>query len=158
MDRDAKQKQSQNDQHDHPDPVRRHRKPGQRHQPYQHRGRYPRLGSRAHRARPSHPDCHNLWCTGEDSNLRSSQGAADLQSAAINRSATCAQSLRSIPHPARNPHRFGADRFPQLPRRLAATATCPMQSFLAGVSRLGEAERRFSPYELLMLTILITSC
>ena len=30
------------------------------------------------------------WCTGEDSNLRSSQGAADLQSAAINHSATCA--------------------------------------------------------------------
>ena len=32
-----------------------------------------------------------LWCTGEDSNLRSSQGAADLQSAAINHSATCAR-------------------------------------------------------------------
>ena len=32
------------------------------------------------------------WCTGEDSNLRSSQGAADLQSAAINHSATCAES------------------------------------------------------------------
>ncbi len=30
-----------------------------------------------------------LWWTGEDSNLRSSQGAADLQSAAINHSATC---------------------------------------------------------------------
>jgi hypothetical protein len=37
------------------------------------------------------------WCTGEDSNLRSSQGAADLQSAAINHSATCA---RSTEHPA----------------------------------------------------------
>src|SRR5215469_95400 len=36
------------------------------------------------------------WCTGEDSNLRSSQGAADLQSAAINHSATCAES-RSLP-------------------------------------------------------------
>jgi hypothetical protein len=36
------------------------------------------------------------WCTGEDSNLRSSQGAADLQSAAINHSATCA---RSTEHP-----------------------------------------------------------
>src|SRR5581483_1540074 len=33
----------------------------------------------------------NTWCTGEDSNLRSSQGAADLQSAAINHSATCAE-------------------------------------------------------------------
>jgi hypothetical protein len=48
-------------------------------------------------------ECHrktihnsNLWCTGEDSNLRSSQGAADLQSAAINHSATCAES-RSLP-------------------------------------------------------------
>src|ERR1043166_1485346 len=29
------------------------------------------------------------WWTGEDSNLRSPQGAADLQSAAISRSATC---------------------------------------------------------------------
>src|SRR5712692_4096622 len=33
----------------------------------------------------------DTWCTGEDSNLRSSQGAADLQSAAINHSATCAE-------------------------------------------------------------------
>jgi hypothetical protein len=32
--------------------------------------------------------CASQW-TGEDSNLRSPQGAADLQSAAINRSATC---------------------------------------------------------------------
>src|SRR5664279_87501 len=31
------------------------------------------------------------WCTGEDSNLRSPLGAADLQSAAINHSATCAR-------------------------------------------------------------------
>jgi hypothetical protein len=42
---------------------------------------------------------HFLWCTGEDSNLRSSQGAADLQSAAINRSATCAQPI-PLPNPA----------------------------------------------------------
>jgi hypothetical protein len=35
------------------------------------------------------------WCTGEDSNLRSSQGAADLQSAAINHSATCAENAES---------------------------------------------------------------
>ena len=33
----------------------------------------------------------NFWCTGEDSNLRTSLGRADLQSAAINRSATCAR-------------------------------------------------------------------
>ena len=37
----------------------------------------------------------HFWCTGEDSNLRSSQGAADLQSAAINRSATCAHIVRA---------------------------------------------------------------
>ncbi len=37
-----------------------------------------------------------FWCTGEDSNLRSSQGAADLQSAAINHSATCAHSTTPI--------------------------------------------------------------
>jgi septal ring-binding cell division protein DamX len=40
-----------------------------------------------------------LWCTGEDSNLRSSQGAADLQSAAINRSATCAHPFQPNPVP-----------------------------------------------------------
>jgi hypothetical protein len=41
-----------------------------------------------------------FWCTGEDSNLRSSQGAADLQSAAINRSATCAHTpSRTKTHP-----------------------------------------------------------
>src|SRR5690242_2257186 len=34
-------------------------------------------------------DSHENWWTGEDSNLRSPQGAADLQSAAISRSATC---------------------------------------------------------------------
>ncbi len=45
-------------------------------------------------ARPGAPE--KTWCTGEDSNLRSSQGAADLQSAAINHSATCA---RSTEHP-----------------------------------------------------------
>ena len=39
----------------------------------------------------------NQWCTGEDSNLRSSQGAADLQSAAINRSATCAHPFPAKP-------------------------------------------------------------
>jgi hypothetical protein len=45
----------------------------------------------------------NIWCTGEDSNLRSSQGAADLQSAAINHSATCAQPPSKQNAPAGNP-------------------------------------------------------
>src|SRR5438477_12804001 len=35
----------------------------------------------------------NLWCTGEDSNLRTSQGGADLQSAGFNHSPTCAEML-----------------------------------------------------------------
>src|SRR5271157_901100 len=50
--------------------------------------------NRQHRVRAQgHPQPihRKLWCTGEDSNLRSSQGAADLQSAAINHSATCAR-------------------------------------------------------------------
>src|SRR6266478_2119340 len=33
----------------------------------------------------------NEWCTGEDSNLRTSQGGADLQSAGFNHSPTCAE-------------------------------------------------------------------
>ena len=37
--------------------------------------------------------------TGEDSNLRSPQGAADLQSAAINHSATCAHRAEQIVRP-----------------------------------------------------------
>src|SRR5579872_1276727 len=31
-----------------------------------------------------------IWCTGKDSNLRTSQGGADLQSAGFNHSPTCA--------------------------------------------------------------------
>ena len=37
---------------------------------------------------PAKPSALRFWWTGEDSNLRSPQGAADLQSAAINHSAT----------------------------------------------------------------------
>ena len=51
------------------------------------------------------------WCTGEDSNLRSPLGAADLQSAAINHSATCAR-------PAKR------NRPPESPNLLSKT-TCP---------------------------------
>jgi hypothetical protein len=36
-----------------------------------------------------------IWCTGEDSNLRTSQGGADLQSAGFNHSPTCAEMLLS---------------------------------------------------------------
>ncbi len=58
----------------------------------------------------SHRSQSKLWCTGEDSNLRSSQGAADLQSAAINRSATCARlinsSVRTVARRPRHPARI----------------------------------------------------
>ena len=43
-------------------------------------------------------DIFKSWWTGEDSNLRSSQGAADLQSAAINHSATCPTCLPASTH------------------------------------------------------------
>ncbi len=57
------------------------------------------------------------WCTGEDSNLRSSQGAADLQSAAINRSATCAH--------ARAQHRISIPpKISRLPGRSRRPAGC----------------------------------
>src|SRR5581483_3200964 len=50
------------------------------------------------------------WCTGEDSNLRSSQGAADLQSAAINHSATCAETPEVPAFPITVPGPQGASR------------------------------------------------
>jgi hypothetical protein len=45
------------------------------------------------------PGPKSFWCTGKDSNLRTSQGGADLQSAGFNHSPTCAKtpSLRSFP-------------------------------------------------------------
>jgi hypothetical protein len=75
------------------------------------------------------------WCTGEDSNLRSSQGAADLQSAAINRSATCA-------HPAGTPTRHFL--LPANPRhsnrghrRLAVFAHCGMRELANALTTPG---------------------
>jgi hypothetical protein len=54
-------------------------------------------GESAHRQpQPLHS---KSWCTGEDSNLRSPLGAADLQSAAINHSATCAHRAEQIVSP-----------------------------------------------------------
>src|ERR1700730_2656127 len=43
----------------------------------------------------------NSWCTGKDSNLRTSQGGADLQSAGFNHSPTCAE--RRAPAISRRP-------------------------------------------------------
>ena len=54
-------------------------------------------GETAHR-QPQPLHCKS-WCTGEDSNLRSPLGAADLQSAAINHSATCAHPAEQIVRP-----------------------------------------------------------
>ena len=36
-------------------------------------------------------DSQNLWCTGKDSNLRTSLGGTDLQSVGFNHSPTCAK-------------------------------------------------------------------
>jgi hypothetical protein len=58
---------------------------------------------RKRRAQLLNDSQQNQWCTGEDSNLRSSQGAADLQSAAINHSATCAEMCRSFRLTYRSP-------------------------------------------------------
>src|ERR1700693_6239622 len=45
------------------------------------------------------PGPKSYWCTGKDSNLRTSLGGADLQSAGFNHSPTCAKtpSLQSFP-------------------------------------------------------------
>ena len=81
------------------------------------------------------------WCTGEDSNLRSSQGAADLQSAAINHSATCAKLCRTLRVQSLRPNnknsqahsnalhsplgKFPATVVPRLPCAWAATLSSP---------------------------------
>src|SRR5580692_13035675 len=51
-------------------------------------------------------ESHQSWCTGKDSNLRTSQGGTDLQSVGFNHSPTCAKTpafvrLRQIPEPQR---------------------------------------------------------
>ncbi len=84
VDHHAKQKHYQDQHRNQPHLAWIEREPCQRHQSQQNSRSDLRLHRRIHRASP------NIWCTGEDSNLRSSQGAADLQSAAINHSATCA--------------------------------------------------------------------
>src|SRR5208283_1252674 len=106
------------------------RDPRQNHQHRERAQRYPQpLHSRS-------------WCTGEDSNLRSPLGAADLQSAAINHSATCA-------HPAEHKHRpeplillsknrrQAPGNIP-LTSRAAVVARIPFSEAAAGFSSLGE--------------------
>ena|SRR5580692_11671127 len=57
----------------------------------------------APRMRPSlmRNESHQSWCTGKDSNLRTSQGGTDLQSVGFNHSPTCAN-LRVFPATNRN--------------------------------------------------------
>jgi hypothetical protein len=80
------------------------------------------------------------WCTGEDSNLRSSQGAADLQSAAINRSATCAHPAgtptRHFLLPA-NPRHSNPRRSNQGHRRFAVFAHCGMRELANALTTPG---------------------
>ena len=84
----------------------KHRQNRQRSQPKSRVGkRRPRQhhqhGDRAQRnPEPFHQES---WCTGEDSNLRSPLGAADLQSAAINHSATCAHAEQKLRPGTANP-------------------------------------------------------
>jgi hypothetical protein len=79
------------------------------------------------------------WCTGEDSNLRSPLGAADLQSAAINHSATCAHNAEQNSGPV-PPSRYQraarqasvvSSKTPQPPRSRL------MRKFAAGKLLLG---------------------
>ena len=86
------------------------------------------------------------WCTGEDSNLRSPLGAADLQSAAINHSATCARRAEQN-RPARycqSCYQRATCQAPvtlQQDSAIAARYGCRAKSFweaAAGVSSLGE--------------------
>ncbi len=57
----------------------------------------------APRMRPSlmRNESHQSWCTGKDSNLRTSQGGTDLQSVGFNHSPTCAN-FRAFPATNRN--------------------------------------------------------
>src|SRR5579863_1693981 len=44
----------------------------------------------------------NLWCTGKDSNLRTSLGGTDLQSVGFNHSPTCAETRSLLQAPAKH--------------------------------------------------------
>ncbi len=108
---------------------------------------YHQHGDRAHRnPKPLH---FRSWCTGEDSNLRSPLGAADLQSAAINHSATCARVMAAeLPHEALvSGHDFSravalfllirrADSSPRgsQPSRFASATTYAEQIFRPGIA------------------------
>jgi hypothetical protein len=70
-----------------------------------------RLGQSAHGITYLLLSLHHHWCTGKDSNLRTSLGGTDLQSVGFNHSPTCAKTLgrcgclahRPTPQTKRNP-------------------------------------------------------
>src|SRR6266849_5482633 len=76
------------------------------------------------------------WWTGEDSNLRSPQGAADLQSAGFSHSPTRPENSSGAqkPHPAKSLVTHQAHPG-ETPGRLT---TCPESSFQSTVSAAGE--------------------
>ena len=110
-----------------PGANRKHRQDRQRSQPKSLIvDRRPRQNHQHGKRAQGHPEpLHSeSWCTGEDSNLRSPLGAADLQSAAINHSATCAQTAEPTGRPA-SPVPLSKSRLPgalQFHRQHSATA------------------------------------
>lgn len=87
----------QNRQARQPQPRIAQRRPGQNSQSHE----------RGHRQ--SETSHSNHWCTGKDSNLRTSQGGTDLQSVGFNHSPTCAN-FRAFPatnHKSRNQPSYG---------------------------------------------------
>jgi len=101
----------------HPRLDRKHCKDGNRHQPYPLiTDRGPRQNSQDDVSQQRHYQAihwnriSKCWCTGEDSNLRTSQGGADLQSAGFNHSPTCAE--------------MPVARLSTFPAAFARTATC----------------------------------
>src|SRR5579872_6066739 len=61
-----------------------------------------------------------IWCTGKDSNLRTSQGGADLQSAGFNHSPTCALAVsveqRALSNSLRLAHSSQLEAFSDTPQ------------------------------------------
>ena len=101
----------------HPRLDRKHCKYGNRHQPHPLiTDRGPRQNSQDDVSQQRHYQAihwnriSKCWCTGEDSNLRTSQGGADLQSAGFNHSPTCAE--------------MPVARLSTFPAAFARTATC----------------------------------
>src|ERR1700721_360108 len=70
-----------------------------------------------------------FWCTGKDSNLRTSLGGTDLQSVGFNHSPTCAKKLRAM-----QPLRFIL--------RTTSRWTCAIQTLKNSLSQIRETKNR----------------